>query len=56
MQMTFADSTSLTYDLRLSQKSQLLADDNVVAYLGSMEATESGLAPEGASNEDDDFS
>jgi hypothetical protein len=38
------------------QKTRLLADDKVVAYLGSMEPAESDLAGGSASNEDDDFS
>jgi hypothetical protein len=38
------------------QKNALLADQNVVAYLGLTEATESGLAGDEASNEPDDFS
>ncbi|KAH6845160.1 hypothetical protein B0I37DRAFT_379346 [Chaetomium sp. MPI-CAGE-AT-0009] len=38
------------------EKTALLADENVVAYLGLTEAAESGLAGDEASNEPDDFS
>ena len=38
------------------QKRALLADENVVAYLGSMEVAKSDIADEAASNEPDDFS
>ncbi|KAI5462563.1 hypothetical protein BGZ63DRAFT_217644 [Mariannaea sp. PMI_226] len=38
------------------QRTHLLADDHVVAYLGSMEVTESGLASDREANEEDDFS
>ncbi|KAH6649935.1 hypothetical protein F5144DRAFT_27502 [Chaetomium tenue] len=38
------------------EKNALLADKNVVAYLGLTEAAESGLAGDEASNEPDDFS
>lgn len=40
----------------LLQRSSLLTDKNVVAYLGLKEPAESGLAGEEASNEPDDFS
>lgn len=38
------------------QRSSLLGDKNVVAYLGLMEPAESDLVGEEASNEADDFS
>jgi hypothetical protein len=38
------------------QRSSLVADKNVVAYLGLTEAAGSDLAGEEASNEADDFS
>lgn len=38
------------------QRRVLLADENVVAYLGSMETAESDLVGEEASNEPEDFS
>ncbi|WQF88812.1 Putative SET domain-containing protein [Colletotrichum destructivum] len=38
------------------QKTQLLADENVVAYLGSMEDTQNDLAEEESSNDEEDFS
>ncbi|KAF4786032.1 putative SET domain-containing protein [Colletotrichum scovillei] len=38
------------------QKTQLLADENVVAYLGSMEDTQNDLVQDEISNEDEDFS
>lgn len=38
------------------QRSSLVTDKNVVAYLGLAEAAESDLAGEEASNEADDFS
>ncbi len=38
------------------QRSSLLTDENVVAYLGLKEAAESDLAGDEASNEADDFS
>ncbi|GKT60530.1 SET domain-containing protein [Colletotrichum tofieldiae] len=38
------------------QKTQLLADENVVAYLGSMEDTQNDLAEGEASNDEEDFS
>ncbi|KAK0613407.1 hypothetical protein B0T14DRAFT_437583 [Immersiella caudata] len=40
----------------LMQKTLLLSDENVVAYLGSMETAESDLVGEEASSEVDDFS
>jgi hypothetical protein len=40
----------------LLQRSSLLTDKNVVAYLGLKEPAESGVAGEEASNEPDDFS
>ncbi|KXH58284.1 SET domain-containing protein [Colletotrichum salicis] len=38
------------------QKTELLADENVVAYLGSMEDAQNDLVLEEMSNEDEDFS
>lgn len=38
------------------QRSSLLKDKNVVAYLGPMEAAESDLVGGEASNEEEDFS
>lgn len=38
------------------QKNSLLEAENVVAYLGSMETSNSDLVGEEASNEADDFS
>ena len=38
------------------QRTHLFADDHVVAYLGSMEASQSGQASEEGANEDVDFS
>ncbi|WAO89507.1 SET domain-containing protein [Fusarium falciforme] len=38
------------------QRTHLFADDHVVAYLGSMEVSESGQAPDAPANEEDDFS
>ena len=38
------------------QKSQLMVDGEVVAYLGLMETAQTDLADDEASNEDDDFS
>ncbi|KAF4455658.1 SET domain-containing protein 8 [Fusarium austroafricanum] len=38
------------------QRAHLFADDHVVAYLGSMEASQDGKVPEPAANEEDDFS
>lgn len=38
------------------QKSQLYLDKNVVAYLGSMEISQSELADDDAANQEDDFS
>ncbi len=38
------------------QRSSLLADEDVVAYLGLKEPAESDLAADEASNEADDFS
>ncbi len=37
------------------QKSQLMADEDVVAYLGLMETTQTELVGNEASNEEDDF-
>ncbi|KAF6844857.1 set domain-containing protein [Colletotrichum musicola] len=39
-----------------AQKTQLLADENVVAYLGSMEEAQNDLAVGETSNEEEDFS
>ncbi|GKT49009.1 SET domain-containing protein [Colletotrichum spaethianum] len=38
------------------QKTQLLTDENVVAYLGSMEDTQNDLAEDETSNDEEDFS
>ncbi|KAF5001689.1 hypothetical protein FGRMN_856 [Fusarium graminum] len=38
------------------QRTHLFADDHVVAYLGAMEASQGGQAPEPTSNEEEDFS
>ncbi|EEU45437.1 uncharacterized protein NECHADRAFT_106131 [Fusarium vanettenii 77-13-4] len=38
------------------QRTHLFADDHVVAYLGSMEVSESGQAHDAPANEEDDFS
>lgn len=38
------------------QKTQLLADENVVAYLGSMEVAQNELVEAEASNDEEDFS
>lgn len=40
----------------ITQKSELLADETVVAYLGSMEISQNDLAGDEAIQSDDDFS
>ena len=43
-------------DWCITQKSELLADDTVVAYLGSMEISQNDLAGDDGTQSDDDFS
>jgi len=43
-------------DKELMQRSTLLTDENVVAYLGSMEIAQSDLVDAEASNDAEDFS
>jgi hypothetical protein len=38
------------------QRAALASNENVIAYLGSMEVSQSDLVDEEASNEEDDFS
>lgn len=46
----------LAADRGIMQRSSLLMDKNVVAYLGPMDTAESDLVDEEASNGEDDFS
>lgn len=50
------DGLGLDADKGLLQKSSLLENEHVVAYLGLAETAESDLVGEEASNEVDDFS